>query len=191
MTGIEAAGGLQLPPHAHLREGTAEYVVELDVSDFTERELTVDVIGRRVLVRGEQAAGAGEHVPFRIEEKLEETFRLPDDADPEHVTVSYRHGTLRIRAPRIELHARRVSIEPDTSLVPRMMRAMARALDGSGSALVVTHGGALRAFLVAARAPGAASRDDFGLPNGVPVQLSIGRALEIESSSVIDAAVER
>ena len=37
-TGIRVS----LPPHAHLTEETTEYVITLDVSDFTERDLLPD-----------------------------------------------------------------------------------------------------------------------------------------------------
>ena len=95
-TGIRVS----LPPHAHLTEETTEYVITLDVSDFTEREVSVDVIARRVVVRGEQTRVAEKELPFAIDEHLEESFLLPDDAEPSQVTASYSHGTLCIRVPR-------------------------------------------------------------------------------------------
>jgi HSP20 family molecular chaperone IbpA len=113
MTVMRAVGaGRRLPPHAHLQELEDEYVVELDVSDFTERELEVEVLGLLVTVRGDQLAAPEDGAPaFRLHERLEESFRLPDDADVEGVRVFYKHGTLGIHAPRMRLEARLVPIE--------------------------------------------------------------------------------
>lgn len=113
MTVMHAVGsGHQLPPHAHLHEFEDEYVVELDVSDFTERELTVDVLGALVTVRGDQLAAPEDGAPaFRLHERLEESFRIADDADVEGVRVFYKHGTLGIHVPRRTLEPRRVTIE--------------------------------------------------------------------------------
>ena len=106
-----------LPPHAHLSEETTEYVITLDVSDFTEREVSVDVIARRVVVRGDQTGIAGKELPFAIDEHLEESFLLPDDAEPSQVTASYSHGTLRIRVPRRDADHRHLLVNPSAEAV--------------------------------------------------------------------------
>ena len=111
-------GGHRLPPHAHLREDATEYLVELDVSDFTDRELTVEVLGRRVAVRGEQIRpDTEEEAPFHLHERLEETFRLPDDADADALVAVYHHGTLALRVPRRDLRPRQVAVTHEPSLV--------------------------------------------------------------------------
>jgi PEP-utilizing family enzyme/Hsp20/alpha crystallin family protein len=51
---MRAVGYHPLPPHARVREAETEYVVEFDVADFTGAELTVEVLGPVVTVRGEQ-----------------------------------------------------------------------------------------------------------------------------------------
>jgi HSP20 family protein len=113
MTVSHAVGSeRRLPPSAHLRELDGEYVVELDVSDFTERELEVEVLGALVTVRGERLPAADdESGAFRVHERLEESFRLPDDVDPAGVRAVHRHGALGIHAPRTRLVPRRVPIE--------------------------------------------------------------------------------
>ena len=50
-------------------------------------------------------------VAFRLQERLEETFRLPDDADPDLMKAFYAHGTLELHVPRREIEPRRVPIE--------------------------------------------------------------------------------
>jgi HSP20 family molecular chaperone IbpA len=107
-----------LPPHAHVHVEMSEYVVELDVSDFTERELCVELVGRRVTVRGDQVDGGPENAePFHLHEQLEEWFRLPDDVDADAISVLFRHGTLEIHAPRTRLESRRLRIERSSNRV--------------------------------------------------------------------------
>jgi HSP20 family molecular chaperone IbpA len=108
---MRAVGYHSLPPHARVRTADDHYIVELDVADFTIGELSVDVLGPTVTVRGEQAATeADEGVPFRIRERLEETFRLPDDADPETLAAFHKHGALELSVVRVPLQSRRVRI---------------------------------------------------------------------------------
>jgi HSP20 family molecular chaperone IbpA len=102
----------QLPPHAHVRETDEQYVIELDVSDFTRAELSVEALGPYITVRGDQLAVPGdEGKAFRIHERLEESFRLPDDADPDLVNVYFKHGVLEICVRRMHLEPRRLPIE--------------------------------------------------------------------------------
>jgi HSP20 family molecular chaperone IbpA len=103
---MRAVGYHPLPSHARGRETEAEYVIELDVADFTGAELTIETLGPVITVRGEQIeteADAGQ--PFRIRERLEETFRLPDDVDLSTLEAFQKHGVL-------ELHVTRTPLEP-------------------------------------------------------------------------------
>ena len=104
--------GHKLPAHANVREGNGEYLIELDVADFTESELVVEALGRRLTVRGDQLeTGEDAGKAFRLHERLEEWFLLPDDAALDEVRVFYKHGTLEIHAPRTQLEPRRLPIE--------------------------------------------------------------------------------
>jgi HSP20 family molecular chaperone IbpA len=104
--------GHRLPAAAKVRADAREYVVELDVSDFLESELDVELVGARITVRGNQSQDPGDDgIPFRLQERLEESFRLPDDVDTDRIRVWYGHGTIEIRAPRSRLVPRTVPIE--------------------------------------------------------------------------------
>lgn len=104
--------GHRLPANAKVRADAREYVIELDVSDFLESELDVELVGARLMVRGAQAQDPGDdRIPFRLQERLEESFRLPDDVDTDRIKVWYGHGTLEIRAPRSRLEPRTLRIE--------------------------------------------------------------------------------
>jgi HSP20 family molecular chaperone IbpA len=113
MAAMRAVGiGHRLPAHANVREDNGEYVIELDVSDFLESELAIDVAGLRVTVRGEQVEEENDDaVAFRLRERLEESFRLPDDADPNLIRAFYAHGTLELHVQTRAIEARRVPIE--------------------------------------------------------------------------------
>jgi HSP20 family molecular chaperone IbpA len=104
--------GRQLPPHAHVTETPEEYVIELDVSDFTQPELTAELVGSELKVRGDQLEDETDQgLAFRLHERLEESFRLPADADVDALKVFYAHGSLEIHAPKKRLVPRAVPIE--------------------------------------------------------------------------------
>ena len=103
--------GHQFSPHVHVRRDADEYVIELDVSDFTEQELSIEAVGPCITVRGDQLERPEDDgKPFRLHERLEESFRLPDDADVERITVFHAHRALEIHAPRTTLEPRRLPI---------------------------------------------------------------------------------
>ena len=104
--------GHRLPAHANVRDDDREYVIELDVCDFLESELVVDVVGTRVTVRGDQVQEQDDDkAAFRLHERREESFRLPDDADPGLMSAFYARGTLELHVPRRDVVSRRVPIE--------------------------------------------------------------------------------
>jgi HSP20 family molecular chaperone IbpA len=104
--------GHKLPAHANVREEPGEYLIELDVADFTESEITVEAVGPRLTVRGDQVeTGEDDGKAFRLHERLEETFRLPDDADVNGTKVFFKHGTVEIHAPRTRLEPHQLPFE--------------------------------------------------------------------------------
>lgn len=112
MSAMHAVGYHQLPPHARVRETDIEYVIELDVADFTQAELSVEALGPVLTIRGDQTEIPGDQgQAFRIHERLEESFRLPDDVDLDEIHILYKHGILEIRVARIPLVLRRLRIE--------------------------------------------------------------------------------
>lgn len=111
MTAMRLAGrGHRPPAHARVQETECAYVIELDVADFRVDELTVELLGPRLTVRGEQRA-LEEGSAFCLRERLEEAFRLPDDVDLDALRVFHAYGRLEIRVPKKPLVARAVRIE--------------------------------------------------------------------------------
>ena len=113
MAAMRRVGGSHAPPsRANVYETDCQYVVKLDVADFSRDEITVELLGPCLTVRGEQRATAAEdNGPFLLRERLEEAFRFPDDVDLDALRVSHAHGWLEIRAPKKQLTARIVPIE--------------------------------------------------------------------------------
>jgi HSP20 family protein len=105
--------GHALPPHAQVREGDSSYLIGLNVPTFSESELTVDLLGRALTVKGEHVETTDdEGKAFRLRERLTESFRLPDDADLDRIDVHYEHGALVLEVPRARLERRRLAIRP-------------------------------------------------------------------------------
>jgi HSP20 family molecular chaperone IbpA len=113
MAAMRAVGnGHKLPRHAHVREKPGEYLIELHVPDFTENELAIEARGPQMTVRGDQLETTEDDGrAFRLHERLEESFRLPDDADADQIKVFYKHGKLEIHAPRTRLEPHPVPIQ--------------------------------------------------------------------------------
>lgn len=112
MPAMQVAGhGHVLSERARVRVDPDEYVIELDVPDFEANELSVEMLGRVITVRANQHSLPGDsHTAFRLHERLEESFRLPDDADPERTSVLYVRHMLEVRAPRVHLEPRQLTI---------------------------------------------------------------------------------
>lgn len=99
-------------PHAVTREAPDRYIVSLDVPGFTADELAAELQGLRLTVRGVQTAPARpEDQVLRVLERVEASVLLPDDVDPDAVTVTLDHGTLVVNAPRVDQPTRRLPIE--------------------------------------------------------------------------------
>ena len=101
---------------AVVREEPGAYVIDVAVPGFEREELTVETIGHRVVVHGDCATRANE--PFRITRHLQESFRLPDDADLVGLDVVYRRGSLEFRTGRKQLERQTIAVRPDCLISP-------------------------------------------------------------------------
>ena len=110
--------GHELSERARVRREPDEYVIELDVAGFSDDELSIEALGPTIILRGDQRELPGDHgKAFRLHERLEESFRLPEDSDLDDIHVFYKHGVLEIRVPRIPLTSHRLPIEQRPSSV--------------------------------------------------------------------------
>jgi HSP20 family molecular chaperone IbpA len=103
--------GHELSERARVRREPGEYVIELDVTGFSDEELSIEALGPAITLRGDQRALPGDNgKALRLHERLEESFRLPDDADAARITVVHTNRVLELRAPRLKLESRIVPI---------------------------------------------------------------------------------
>ena len=105
-------------PAADVYETPEEFIVELEVPGFEEKELGLEVIDHTLTVKGEVKAEKEETektflLHERLERHFERRFQLPEDADTEKLVATFSSGILEIHAPKtIEAKARKVEIAP-------------------------------------------------------------------------------
>src|SRR5581483_1859781 len=97
-------------------ETPAEFVVELEVPGFEEKDLALEVTDHTLVVKGhvEQAPEEKDRTFLlheRLERMFERTIHLPQRADPEKLTATFGRGVLGIHAPKIrEAAPRKIAI---------------------------------------------------------------------------------
>ena len=94
-------------PAADVYETEAEYVVELEVPGFDEKELTVELADHTLVVKGERTEEIAKNddamlLRERLESEFERRFELPPGADAEHVEAAYAKGLLTLHVPKAE-----------------------------------------------------------------------------------------
>jgi len=103
-------------PAADVYETPAEFVVELEVPGFEEKDLALEVTDHTLVVKGhvEQAQEEKDRTFLlheRLERMFERRFHLPQQADPEKLTATFGRGVLEIHAPKIrEAAPRKIAI---------------------------------------------------------------------------------
>lgn len=95
-----------LPPAADIYETGEEFVIELEVPGFEEKELGIEVSDHRLVVKGERSeAKEQKEKTFRLRERLERAFErrfeLPAEADTAHVQARFAKGVLEVHAPKL------------------------------------------------------------------------------------------
>jgi HSP20 family protein len=103
-------------PAADMYETEKELVVELDVPGFDEKELALEVSDSTLTIRGERKKEKEQkeksfYLHERIEKHFERRFKLPPEADLDHVEATFRTGVLEVHVPKLEpAKARKVEI---------------------------------------------------------------------------------
>jgi HSP20 family protein len=92
-------------PAADVYETPEEFVVELEVPGYEEKELRIEVSDHTLTVKGErQEAKEAEEKAFLLHERLERfferRFQLPAEADAAKLTATFRQGVVEIHAPK-------------------------------------------------------------------------------------------
>jgi HSP20 family protein len=95
-------------PAADIYETADEFVVELEVPGYEEKELSIEVSDHTVKVTGEHKdAKEAKDKTFWLQERLgrefERQFGLPSEADTEHVQAVFKTGVLELHAPKLQM----------------------------------------------------------------------------------------
>lgn len=95
-------------PAADYYETDKEFVIELEVPGFAEKELDVETFDHTLVVKGERKeAKEKEEKTFRLRERLEREFErrfmLPTEADTKHLRAKFYDGVLEVHAPKLAI----------------------------------------------------------------------------------------
>jgi HSP20 family protein len=93
-------------PAADVYETPEEYVVELEVPGYEEKELGLEISDHTLTVTGSRAETKEEieksyQLHERLERTFERTFMLPPEIDGEHVSAAFEKGVLKVHAPKL------------------------------------------------------------------------------------------
>ena len=93
------------PPAADVYETDGDYVIELEVPGFEEKQLTVKVSDPTLTGRGERAETMEEkgktfHLHERLSKQFERRFELPPAALTDEVFAEFTAGVLTVHAPK-------------------------------------------------------------------------------------------
>ena len=100
-------------PAADIYETPDEYVVELEVPGFEEKELTLEISDHRLAVKGTRDETKEEkdksyQLHERLERRFERTFTLPPEIDGGHASAAFEKSVLKVHVPKL------VTSEPHT-----------------------------------------------------------------------------
>lgn len=104
-------------PAADMYETETELVVELDVPGFEEKELALEVSDSTLIIKGERTKEREEkeksfYLHERLEKHFERRFKLPPEADLDHVEATFHTGVLEVHVPKVEeAKARKIEIK--------------------------------------------------------------------------------
>jgi HSP20 family protein len=102
--------GLGFAPHilpaTDVYETEKEFVVEVEVPGYDEKELGIEVTDHTLSIRGERGeVKKRDEKAYRLQERLEHEFErrfhLPVEADTEHIKAQFGKGVLTIHAPKL------------------------------------------------------------------------------------------
>ena len=99
--------GFAPAPAADVYKTDDEYVVELELPGYEEKELSIEVSDHTLAIKGERAKVTEQKTKqFALHERLEREFErrfvLPAEADTEHLKATFVKGVLEVHAPKLQ-----------------------------------------------------------------------------------------
>jgi HSP20 family protein len=113
---LDGMGIVAAMPAADVYETDAEFVYEVEVPGFEEKELTVETSDHTLTIKGARAETKEKtEKTFRLQERLaksfERRFELPPEADSSNLVADFKGGVLEVHAPKLkEVTPRTVAI---------------------------------------------------------------------------------
>jgi HSP20 family protein len=88
-------------PAVDIRETDTSYVLEAELPGYDEKSIHVHVNGGTLTIESKEDAEAEkkeEHYLLRERRKasFSRSFKLPENADPEHITAAFKNGVLSL-----------------------------------------------------------------------------------------------
>jgi HSP20 family protein len=92
-------------PAVDVYETEDEFVLELEVPGYEEKELTIEAFDHTVAIAGErreveEKADKVFRLHERLEKHFERRFELPPEADTKHLKAVFENGVLEVHAPK-------------------------------------------------------------------------------------------
>ena len=102
---FDQVGIVPARPAADVYESNGEYVYELEVPGYEDKDLAVEVRDHMLTVRGEKTETKQEKdktyfVNERLARSFERRFELPSEAVTDEVVAEFKHGVLVVHAPK-------------------------------------------------------------------------------------------
>jgi HSP20 family protein len=96
-----------LAPAADVYETDDEFVVELEVPGYDEKELSIEIYDHTLAIKGTRTRAKEETTKnFALHERLEREFErrfvLPTEADTEHLKANFVKGVLEVHARKLQ-----------------------------------------------------------------------------------------
>ena len=94
-----------IAPAADIIETKDEFVFELEVPGFEEKELGVELSDHLLTITGKRTVEKDStektlRLHERLESSFERSFQLPPDTDGEHLKATYSKGILTLHVPK-------------------------------------------------------------------------------------------
>lgn len=92
-------------PAADIYESGGEYVVELEVPGYDEKDLEIELTDHTLTIKGErreEKEKKDKHIRLheRLESSFERSFELPAEVDSPHLKAVYGKGVLTLQLPK-------------------------------------------------------------------------------------------
>ena len=95
-----------LAPAADVYETDDEFVVELEVPGYEEKELSLKISDHTLVIKGAREETIEEiersyRLHERLERSFERTFTLPSEVDGGHASATFEKSVLKVHVPRL------------------------------------------------------------------------------------------